>query len=268
MATPTSSARRWTERPVSDPASVEEHSDSYRGHRFIESDLGGVVFRSCDMRGIRIIDALLGEIDISGEIDRIVVNEVDVTEFVNAELERRHPERAKLRTLSGVDDHREVWTMIEKMWDATVDRARLLPEPLLDERVDDEYSLLETLRHLVFATDAWIGRTILDDPMPYHPIGLTHSSYPSADAAELGIDLEASPSVDDVLEVRSERLATVRRVLDGLHDDDLDRHCNRNPAPGYPDEPPTVRHCLRVVMKEESLHHGYATRDLAVLEGR
>lgn len=253
---------------MSEPVSFEEHSGSYRGHLFLEADLSGVVFRSCDMRGIRVIDALLGEVDISGAVDRVVVNEVDVTEYVTTELERRHPERAKLRMLSSADDHRELWTMIEQMWEATVARARLLPEPLLDDRVADEYSFSETLRHLVFATDAWIGRTILDDPMPYHPIGLVHSSYPAAAAAELGIDLEASPSFTEVLEVRMERVATVRRVVDGLTDDDLDRRCNRNPAPGYPEEPPTVGRCLRVVMNEESHHHGYATRDLAVLERR
>lgn len=30
------------------------------------------------------------------------------------------------------------------------------------ERVDDEWSLVETLRHLVFAADVWMGRMILE----------------------------------------------------------------------------------------------------------
>jgi hypothetical protein len=250
-----------------EPGGVE-HTGSYRDDVFRDADLRGVVFRSCDMSGVKIVDALLGEIEISGDVERIVVNEVDVTSYVTEELDRRHPERGRLRAASSADDHREVWAMIEQMWDATMSRASELPEPLLGERVAGEWSFVETLRHLIFATDAWIGRTVLDDPMPYHAIGLTHTSYPPDAAAELGIDLDASPSLDEVLEIRTQRMATVRRVVDGLVDDGLDRRCRRNPAPGYPDEPPTVRDCLRVVMQEESYHHGYATRDLAVLEAR
>lgn len=220
------------------------------------------------MTGVRIVDALLGQFEISGDVERVVVNEVDVTGYVTAELDRRHPERACLRTVSSADDHRELWAMIERMWDETMSRAQSLPERALGERVDGEWSFIETLRHLIFATDAWIGRTILDDPRPYHAIGLTHTSYPADDAVGLGIDLAASPSFDEVVEVRAGRTAAVREVVAGLVDGDLGRRCNRNPAPGYPDEPPTVGHCLRVVMNEESHHHGYAVRDLAVLEAR
>jgi len=42
----------------------------------------------------------------------------------------------------------------------TVERARLLPPDLLHESVDGEWSFIETLRHLVFATDSWIRRVI------------------------------------------------------------------------------------------------------------
>jgi len=127
---------------------------------------------------------------------------------------------------------------------------------------------VETLRHLVFATDAWASRTILDQPMPYHRMGLTHSGYPPEDAAKLGVELEATPSLDEALAVRADRHAVVRRIVEGLTDEELERVCSRTPAPGYPEEPRTVGRCLRVVMKEEVEHHRYAVRDLAVLEER
>jgi hypothetical protein len=128
--------------------------------------------------------------------------------------------------------------------------------------------VVETLRHLVFVTDAWASRTVLDDPMPYHRLGYTHSSYPSAEAAAIGIDLDAHPSFDEVMAVRVDRLRVVRRILGDLSDDDLERLCVRTPAPGYPEEPRRVRECLQVVMIEECEHHRYAARDLAVLEAR
>jgi len=91
--------------------------------------------------------------------------------------------------------------MVERLWPDTVARAGQLPEGALRPRVDDPWSFFEKLRHLVFATDAWVGRTILDEPMSYHWLGLLHTAYPPADAAALGIDVDACPSLAEVLEV-------------------------------------------------------------------
>jgi hypothetical protein len=45
---------------------------------------------------------------------------------------------------------------VERLWGETVVQARRLDPKLLHESVDGEWSFTETLRHLVFATDAWI----------------------------------------------------------------------------------------------------------------
>jgi hypothetical protein len=166
------------------------------------------------------------------------------------------------------DDYRAMWDMIEQLWSDTVGRVNRLPEAARDERVNDEWSFAETQRHLVFATDAWAMRTVLDEPMPYHRLGVTHSSYPRADALAIGIDLDARPSFDEVMEARADRMDVVRRIVDGLTDDQLQRVCTRSPGPGYEDEPRTVGYCVAVVMEEELAHYGYATRDLTVLEAR
>ena len=63
-------------------------------------------------------------------------------------------------------------------------------------------------------------------------------------------------------------MAVVRRIVDYLDDSELERLCTRTPAPGYPEESRSVGGCLREVMDEESEHHRYAVRDLAVLESR
>src|SRR5262245_48754361 len=236
--------------------------------RITGEDLRGAVFRDCDMRGMKITDSWLVDVNISGLIGNLTVNDVDVTAFVEAELDRQHPERAVVREARTAADYRAAWDAIERLWSATLERARRLPEASLHEQVDDEYSFVQTLRHLVFATDAWSSRTILDQPMPYHRLGLTHSGYPPEDAAKLGVELEATPSLDEVLAVRADRHAVVRRIVEGLTDEELERVCSRTPAPGYPEEPRTVGRCLRVVMKEEVEHHRYAVRDLAVLEER
>ena len=100
---------------------------------------------------------------------------------------------------------------------------------LLHERVDDEWSFIETLRHLVFATDAWVSRAILGQPSPWDPLGLPHDEMP--DEPGVPWDEDARPSLDQVLALRADRMATVRRVLAGLTDAELAGGPNRSPSP-------------------------------------
>ena len=241
---------------------------SFRGAQFDGADFSEASFFDCDMSRMKIRDCWLADAYVSGLIDNLVVNDVDVTAFVEGELDRRHPERAQVRDARTADELRTTWDTIERLWAETVDWARRLPESARQERVDGEWSFAETMRHLVFATDAWVSRTVLDDPMPYHPIGRPHSSFATDDAASIGIELDARPSFDEVMEVRADRMAVVRRLVDGLTDEELERVCTRTPGPGYPDEPHTVGQCVKVVMGEECEHRRYAIRDLAVLEAR
>jgi hypothetical protein len=246
-----------------------DSTDAFRGASFTGADFTGAKFRDCDLRQVKITDSWLIDVRVSGLVGSFVVNDVDVTEFVEAELDRRHPERVQLRQVRTAEDYRAMWDTIERLWAGTVDRTGRLPGPALDVRVDDEWSFAETLRHLVFATDKWAGRAILDEPMPYHRFGLPNTGYPPADAAALGIDSDARPSLAEVLEVRGSRMTLVRGIIGGLTDASLERVCLRVPAPGfegYPQQEYSVGRCLRVIMGEEVEHRRYAVRDLAALE--
>ena len=112
----------------------------------------------------------------TGLVGNFVVNDVHVTAFVEGELDRRHRDRVQLRAMRTADDYRAMRDTIERLWPDTGARAGRLPEPALHLRVDDEWSFVETLRHLVFATDAWAGRTILAEPKAF----LSWGSYPDA----------------------------------------------------------------------------------------
>lgn len=241
-------------------------SGQYRGARFDVADLRGARFTDCDMTGVTIRDCWLVNVSISGYLSNVTVSGVNVTDFVNAELDRRHPERVQLREGQTADDVRAIWGTIERLWAQAAERAGQLPAAALDQHVNDEWSFAQTLRHLVFITDAWASRTVLDEEMPYHRLGLPQSWYPAADAAALGIDLSARPGYADILAARADRMAVMRRIVAGLTDADLGRLCQRSPAPGYPEEERTVIDCIAVVMDEEMEHYRFAVRDLAVLE--
>jgi hypothetical protein len=243
-------------------------SAEFRGARFDVADLRGARFTDCDLTGVTIRDGWLVDVNISGYLSNVTVNGVDVTDFVSAELDRRHPERVQFRAIRNAGDFRAMWDTIERLWAKAAERAGRLPAAALAERVDEEWSFEQTLRHLVFITDAWASRTVLDEPMPYHPLGLPQSWYPPADAAALGIELTARPSYAEILAARADRMAVMRRIVAGLTDEGLGRLCRRSPAPGYPDEERAVAECVGVVIDEEIEHYRFAVRDLAVLEAR
>jgi hypothetical protein len=240
--------------------------ERFRGARFEAADLRGTRFTDCDLTGATIRDCWLVNVSISGHLSNLTVNGVDVTDFVSAELDRQHPERVQFREGQSADDVRAIWDTIERLWAQAVERAGRLPAAAVDQQVNEEWSFAQTLRHLVWITDAWASRTVLDEERPYHPYGLPQSWYPSEDAAALGIDLTARPGYAEILAARADRMALMRRIVDGLTDAGLGRLCPRSPAPGYPDEERTVIDCVAVVMDEEIEHYRFAVRDLAVLE--
>jgi len=242
------------------------HNLDLQGARYQVCDLRAARFTDCDLSGVKIVDSSLVNVDVSGWIDGFVVNGIDVTAYVSDELDKRHPERVQLREIADADGFRAMWETVESLWADTTARALRLPAAALHQRVDEEWSYAETLRHLVFITDAWASRTILDEENPFHGDGLPQSAYPRALALDLGIGQGPPPAFEEVLTARSDRMAVVRRIVGELTNADLGRTCDRAPAPGYPDAPRVVAECLAVLMEEEIAHHHYATRDLALLE--
>jgi DinB family protein len=244
---------------------------------FIERDLSGSRFKIVDLSGSRFSDLNLSgalfrgawaeELELDGYFGSLVVNGIDVMPFVRSEMDRLDPERPLMRP-EDADGFRVAWPIVEQRWAETVERARRLPPELLDERVDDEWSFIETLRHLVMATDAWVLRALLGDPTPYHPLGLPHSELDDP-SGTVPRDLDARPSLDEVLAVRADRMARVAAVIADLTDERLAGMTEPVLEPGYPEsESYPVRRCIGAILDEEWEHRRFAERDLAVLESR
>jgi hypothetical protein len=234
------------------------------GAQFREVDLRGARLRGVNLRGAVMRGAELAGAQINGEIENLRINGVDVAPLVEAELERRYPERAKLRPTDPAG-FREAWDILEQLWAQTTERARRLPPELLHESVDDEWSFIQTLRHLVFATDAWIRRTILGDPSPWHPLDLSWDGMP--DTPGVPRDRAARPSLEVVLDLRRDRWASVRQVIEGLTAAALDGQTEPVEGPGWP-KPGSypVRECLLCILNEEWWHRQFAERDLDALQ--
>ena len=234
--------------------------------QFVMSDLSGARFRAVDLADVTMTGVELMNVDIYGELQNVTINGVDVWPLIDAELNRRYPERARMRP-DNPAGFREAWDILERLWDGTVERASALPAEALHESVAGEWSFIETLRHLAFATDSWVRRAIGGDPSPWDPLDLPWDEM--ADTPGVPRDRTARPSLAEALALRHDRMATVRQVIDGLTDESLAADTEPVNGPGWP-RPVSypVRECLLVVLNEEWEHRLYAERDLAVLETR
>ena len=146
---------------------------SFKGATLRFSDVSGVTMRSVDVDGLDIDshDLFFGSLFVNG---------VDVVPLVEAELNRQFPGR-ELQKAETPDGLREGWIAVQAAWRATVADT---PPELVDAHVEDEWSLAQTLRHLVLATDAWLRGGILRVQQPFHEIGQIFTG-----AAEMGFDM-------------------------------------------------------------------------------
>lgn len=124
------------------------HHVRLKGATIEDADLSGIAIRhawmpDADVRGVmlpglRMRGVGLRDVEIDGEIEgRFVVNGVDLAPLLEAELNRRDPDRALLRP-SDADGFREAWTMLERRWAALVERARNFPPDQLHASVEGE----------------------------------------------------------------------------------------------------------------------------------
>ena len=169
------------------------------GAQFRDVILSDAQYRMVHFHRVRMRGVELHDVDIYGEVENVVINGVEVSAYVEAELDRRMPERAKMRP-DDADGFREAWALLERLWEGTVERARTFPEAELHRQVGDEWSFIQTLRHLGFATSAWVSRMILGNASPWHPLDLPWDEAPGWDG--IPWDRDAQPSLDEVLALR------------------------------------------------------------------
>lgn len=233
----------------------------FEGATFVRASFKGSRLRSCDVSGMTLRSVEVNGLDIDSHdlfFGTLIVNGIDVVPLVDAELNRQFPGRElqKAQTPEGL---REGWILVQAAWQETVAAT---PGDLVDAHVDDEWSLVQTLRHLVLATDAWLNGGILRHPQPFHELGQIFTG-----AAEMGFDMsifrKEPPTWEEVLTVRAERQQQVTAFLEAVTEEALAEE--RDNPWGGGDWHPTVGDCVRVILEEEWAHLRYVRRDLALL---
>jgi len=233
----------------------DEFEGDLTGAVFWGADLSGARFRDVNLTDTTISHAWLVNVEIDALIDTVVINGVDVTAYVN-ERDPWYPLRAMLRPTDSAG-MRSAWAALEAEWGNTISRARALPEPKLHESVNDEWSFVQTLRHLVFAMDKWFTVPILGGS--FHPMGLPNTG--SLDFPWPGLDYDLAASVSEVLAVRSDRTTRFADYLASVDATDFTRQVEV-----LENGPNSLQECIFTVFEEEFWHARYAQRDLAQLE--
>jgi hypothetical protein len=232
----------------------EEFEGDLAGAVFWGADLTGATFRDVNLTDATISHAWLVNVDIDALVDRVVINGVDVTAYVN-ERDPWYPLRAMLRP-TDPEDMRVTWAAIEAEWATTEAMLTALPDDAWTTSVAGEFSYVQTLRHLVFATDKWFTSPVLGAGI--HPMGTPNSG--SVDFPWPGLDQTLTPTVAEVLEVRAQRVASVRDYLAAVSPADLEREVDVLENGPHP-----VLECIFTVFEEEFWHNRYARRDLTTL---
>jgi hypothetical protein len=242
-----------------------DETGEFRDQHVEYKDLTGMTVRESRLNSVRFVGVEMIDAEIDGYVEHLTVNGVEVMPLVEAELDRLHPERLLMRS-DDPADLRAAWALLVAAWDATIERAAMLTPDQQQEQVDGEWSIIQTLRHLVFVVDAWLSRAVLGEPMPYHPVGLLLEFMDGA--AEMGVDMDASPSFDETVVIWHGRKQQVTDFLAESTADDLARACEPNDGPLWPPIAPgtSALRCVRVVLNQTWAHHRFAVRDLQTVE--
>ena len=220
---------------------------------FWGADLRGAMFRDVDLSRVTISHARLVDVDIDAVVERIVINGVDVTAYVN-ERDPWYPLRAMIEARRP-GEMRATWEELEREWAATIEAATTLPAQALHTSVNDEWSFVQTVRHIVFAIDKWFTAPVTGGA--FHPIGLPNTG--SLEFPWPGLDLTLEPSADEALAARSERAFRVAAHLASVSDGDLARKVDV-----LENGPHSIAECIVTVFEEAFWHLRYARRDLAL----
>lgn len=234
-----------------------EGSEEYREARFRSSrldkaefenvGLAGARFHNTDMSNITISDTTMRGATIEADIAGVTINGFRIDELIEAELERRHPERKLLKPMDP-EGYEKAIELIAEMRDKTIAAAEALGNLTARRPDDGQWSVLENLRHLVFAEDMWVRRNAFgEDHSAYHPLGQP-PSFAEEPLKNRGVEFRSDAELKEVITVLNERFEDVRKRFQSLTQEVLDSPANSR-FEG------TVAQALRVYLEHEWQHH-------------
>ncbi|HNT76465.1 MAG TPA: DinB family protein [Anaerolineae bacterium] len=229
---------------------------------FNDVNLGEAVFENVNLAGARIRNANLMDLRIDdANITRLTIFGIRVDELIEAEKDRRDPERARLR-MSDRYAPQVVRAMLARLDEVRQTFRELLratpPEVLNTSPGPGRWSALEHVRHLVFAEDLFLNRRILNNDTSLHTLGLL-PDFIADDPAFPGVGSDACRDLETVLAAWDESHAVMLAYLADLTPEKLH-------TVNHEERPRTVADILQVMAHHDLEHIRWVERVLEELQ--
>ena len=232
----------------------DEFEGDLAGAVFWGADLSGARFRDVDLTGATISHAWLVDVDVDALVEHVVINGVDVTDYVN-ERDPWYPLRAMLRPAEPAG-MRAAWEALEAEWATTIGLARALPR-VGAARVGRRGVVVRPdaapprLRH----------RQVVHRPDPRCAPSTRAGCRTRVCRLPVARTRQRlAPSLAEALGVRADRATRFRDHLASITPSELER-----PVDVLENGTNPVRECVHTVFEEAFWHNRYARRDLARL---
>jgi hypothetical protein len=187
--------------------------------RFEDVNLHKATFENVNLSEVTIKDANLTGMRIEeAQIRGLTIFGISVSELIEAEFDRRDPERGRLR-MADVFDPGEVHRVMARL-DLVREEFTLLlrtasPAQLNHYSEPGAWSALEHVRHLVFAEDLYLNRWLLHNDHPWCTLGHL-PPFLEDDPAYAQVGIEPTQDLDAVLTAWNGIHARTRIFLAGI----------------------------------------------------
>jgi len=235
---------------------VTFHNVNLGKARFDDVNLGEAVIRNANLGKLSIEDSNIGWMTIFG---------YSVDEFIEAELDRRDPERARLRMTDLYDPEcvRQVFYHLDEVRSGYKAFLRSLDRIVLEAQPEPgEWSALECLRHMLFAEDLYLNRWLLRNERPWLPEGLL-PAFLSGQAGYMEVGSRPTADLEMVLAAWEELHQGTWQFVMRVTPDELHRS-TRDIDFGQSD----VAHVLQGLSQHDLLHIRQAEAAVARVRSR
>lgn len=168
------------------------HNVNLHKAAFDDVNLEGATIRNANLHGVSIADAYIAGMTIFG---------LRIDELIEAEFDRRDPERVALR-MADVFDPGEVARVMARLAQVRAEFATLLRttsrDVLTAHPAPERWSALEHVRHLVFAEDMYLNRWLLRNDQPWCLLGFL-PPFLTDNPAFVDVGSEPTDDLDAVL---------------------------------------------------------------------
>jgi uncharacterized damage-inducible protein DinB len=206
------------------------------GQIFENRDMAGTVFRNVNLHKAVFDDVNLGEATIrnanlenvsivDANIRGLTLFGIRVDRLIEAELDRRDPDRVRLRMADPHDPQsvRAVMDHLDEVRSRFFDALKAADaETLVARPSAGKWSAIEQVRHLLFAEDLYLNRWILRNDEPWNQLGLL-PAFLAGDPNYADVGSQATSDLEAILAAWQEIHARTRAFVADLTPEKLRR---------------------------------------------